>query len=99
VEQVRPLNPELRVLGVLLSKYNARRTLTQAVEEQLEKNVRGLLGCGVFETKIDFTVDIPSSQACGQSLADYKKNSKAAANYRALSEEILRRYAKEIKKL
>jgi len=94
VEQVKPLNPDIRVLGVLLVKYQNRRNLTKSLESVLEANVNKLLNCGVFNTKICFTVDIPSSQASGLSVRDFKCNGKATHDYEDLSDEIL----KEIQK-
>lgn len=90
VNDVKPLNPGIKVLGVLLVKYQNRRNLTKSLENVLNDNVRDLLGCGVFDTKIRFTVDIPSSQASGLSVRDFKSNSKATSDYAELSNEILK---------
>ena len=43
----------------------------------------------VFNTKIRFTVDIPSSQALHLSISDYKPKSKVAIDYKNLTNEIL----------
>lgn len=94
VEQVKPLNPGIKVLGVLLVKYQNRRNLTKSLESVLNENVNKLLDCGIFSTKIRFTVDIPSSQASGLSVRDFKSGSKATKDYEDLSDEIL----KEMKK-
>ncbi len=93
VEQVKPLNPSLRVLGVVLVKYQNRRTLTRHLEGVLSEKIKELLNCKLFDTKIRFTVDIPASQASGLSVRDFKLNSRATVDYTALADEIL----KEIK--
>lgn len=94
VEQVKPLNPSIKVLGVLLVKYQNRRTLTKSLESVLNENVNKLLDCGIFNAKIRFTVDIPSSQASGLSVKDFKSNSKATKDYEDLSVEILKEMRK-----
>lgn len=89
IEQVKPLNPNLKVLGVLLVKYNPRRVLTRALEERLVGAVNTMLGCDVLKTQIRFTVDIPAAQASGVSVRKYKPSGKAAQDYNALCDEIL----------
>ena len=88
IEQVRPLNPAIKVLGVLIVKYNPRRNLTQVLESTLEASTLRLLDCPVLKTKIRATVDVPGAQASGLCVKDYKKESKAAFDYAALYNEI-----------
>lgn len=90
VEQVKPLNPGLKVLGILLVKYQNRRNLTKSLESVLSEKIKDLLTCRIFDAKIRFTVDIPSSQASGLSVRDFKSNSKATNDYEKLSDEILK---------
>ena len=89
VKQVRPLNPDLKVLGVLLVKYNPRRVLTRTLEDKLAGAVNSLLDCNVLTSNIRFTVDIPAAQASGVSVRDYKPSGNAAQDYGALCDEIL----------
>lgn len=93
INEVKPLNPDIKVLGVLLVKYQQRRTLTRALESVLCDQTQAALGCAVFDTRIRFTVDIPASQASGKSVRDYRPGSKATDDYQALAAQIL----KEIK--
>lgn len=93
INDVKPLNPGIKVLGVLLVKYQQRRTLTRALESLLCNQTQQALGCDVFSTRIRFTVDIPASQASGKSVRDYRPGSKATDDYKLLTDEIL----KEIK--
>lgn len=88
IAQVRPLNQEIKVLGVLIVKYNSRRTLTQALEAKLGAAVERLLDCEIFRTKIRATVDVPAAQATGLSVKEYRRDSKAAKDYSALADEI-----------
>ena len=89
IEQIKPFNNGIKVIGVLLVKYNARRTLTKALESKLSQSTREMLGCDIMNAKIRFTVDIPSAQACGMSVYDYSSKSKAAFDYEELIAELL----------
>lgn len=90
ITQVRKLNKNLKVLGLLLVKHNGRRALTKAFQEVLDGAAKTVFDSTLFETTLRFTVDIPASQAMHQSVRDYKPSSKAAAEYVALAAEILR---------
>lgn len=89
INQVRQMNPTLDIMGLLVVKYNQRRSLTKTFESVLEKQSKDLLDSRVFESEIRFTVDIPTSQAYHLSVRDYKPNSGAAEDYRQLTDEIL----------
>ena len=89
IEQIKSLNSSIKVLGVLLVKYNPRRKLTQALERKLSDATERLLGCGILKTSIRFTVDIPAAQASGMSLSQYKPLGKATQEYSELCDEIL----------
>lgn len=88
IEAVKPLNPKLRVVGVLLVKYNPRRILTGKAENKLIEATRELLGSKVLQTKIRFTVDIPAAQASGAACYEYNPKSNGATDYAALADEI-----------
>lgn len=90
IEQIKPLNQNLKALGVLLVKYNPRRVLTRALEERLVEATKELLHCGVLDTRIRFTVDIPAAQATGLSARAYRPSGNAAQDYAALTNEILK---------
>lgn len=89
IEQVQQLNKNLKVLGILIVKYNGRRSLTAHIEKVLNAAAGSVFDSKVFKNKIRFTVDIPSSQALHLSVADYKANCKVAIDYRNLTKEIL----------
>jgi chromosome partitioning protein len=83
------LNPDIKVLGILMVKYQPRRRLTKAVEEKINDFAKKHLDCGVFETKIEYGVAVPASQASKVSIFDYDKNSKPAKNYLNFVDELL----------
>lgn len=89
INQIKPLNANIKVLGVLIVKYNARRSLTKALESEMASSTQELLGCNVLSAKIRFTVDVPSAQASGLSVYDYNSKSNATLDYIQLVDELL----------
>ncbi len=83
------LNPDLRVMGLLITKYSGRRIMTRSAEKTLDRVAKELLDSKVFQTKISNLSDIPYSQAEGVSVKDYKTKSKSAKEYESLVDEIL----------
>ncbi len=72
IETVRnSFNPQLKVLGILLNKYNPRLTLSKDVLE-LAQEVARQLGTSVFETKIRRGVGAAVAPAHGQSVLTYQ---------------------------
>ena len=81
-------NPTLKVLGILLVKYNPRRKLTLAFEEHLATKGKELFSADIIPVKIRYTVDIPVSQAQKQSIFEYKPKSAVAQEYKSLGDYI-----------
>lgn len=79
----RFFNPNLDVMGVLFTKYNARMNLTREVEEMANEIVKQL-GTVVLNTKIRRSVAVAESPAHGESILTYAPNSNAAVDYNAL---------------
>lgn len=81
IETVRAsFNPNLRVLGILLNKFNPRLTLSQEVLE-LAEQVAEQLGSHVFESKVRRSVGVAMAPAHGQSIVTYQPNSKPALDF------------------
>lgn len=85
VEQVREINRELTLLGVVLTMYDKRNTLTGVIEDA----ARQRFGDYLFETKIPINVRIPEATLDGVSVGEYEPTSSGAEAYRALAEEIV----------
>lgn len=80
IEAVREsFNPQLKVLGVLLNKYNPRLTLAREMLE-LAEQVAAQLGSRVFPTKIRRGVGVATAPAHGQSVLTYRPASKPASD-------------------
>lgn len=88
VDQVRRrLNGGLRVLGVLLTMYDARNRLTREVTEE----VRRCFPEQLFTTVIPRTVRLSEAPSHGKSILHYDIKSKGAEAYLRLAEEVVRR--------
>lgn len=85
------LNPKLSVLGVLIVKYQPRRSITKQFENVMAQLADNYLHCKLFDTKICYAVAVPTSQAAKQSVVEYDKKSKAAEGYVAFAKEVVAR--------
>ena len=84
IEAVRSsFNPDLKVLGILLNKYNQRLTLSREVLDLAEEVARQL-GSQVFTTKVRRSVDVAMAPAHGQSVLTYKPDAKCSMDFRKI---------------
>jgi len=77
-------NPELKISGVLATKYDPRTTLSETTVSEI--NTQGL---PIFQTKIRISVDIIRSQMARAPVSIYAAESHGAIDYNSLAEEIL----------
>jgi len=89
VENAQRLNPSLRLLGHVVTRYDSRLLVHQAYEKRL----RSLYGDQVFQTVIPEAAAFKVALACRQPVNISSPRSKAAKTTRALCEEILERTA------
>jgi len=88
VEKVRARpNPNLKVLGVLITLLDKRTTLAKDIHEQ----IRQVFGEKVFETVISKSVRLEESPAFKESIFTFAPNSSGAVEYTRLCEEVMRR--------
>ncbi|MEK7589426.1 MAG: ParA family protein [Patescibacteria group bacterium] len=80
------LNPDLQVLGVLLTMYDKRNQLSQQVLNEVMKNFPGR----VFESVVPRMVSVAEAPSFGKTLLQFDPGSKAAQAYRQLAEEIIK---------
>ena len=85
----RCYNSRLRVLGILLNKYNQRFTLNREVLD-MAGQIAAQLDTTVFEAKIRTSVSVAEAPAHGESVLSYAPASKPASDFRALIGEITR---------
>ena len=81
-------NPSLAVLGIVLTRYNTRSIISKEVTELIEK-VAEELGTKLYKTKIKECTALKEAQAVKQDIFNYAPKSNAAADYKALVNEIL----------
>ena len=88
VERLRAsLNPNLNILGILLTMFDGRTRLSQEVEE----NVRNHFSDLVFKAVIPRNVRLAEAPSYGQPIYAYAPASSGAQAYRQLSEEVILR--------
>ena len=83
----RSLNPELEVVGVLLTMYDARTNLSQQVTEE----VNNFFGKKVFTTIIPRNVRLAEAPSHGMTIIEYDKSSKGSLAYGNLADELIAR--------
>jgi chromosome partitioning ATPase len=81
------LNKDLKVLGILLNKFDKRTTLARDVEE-MAGGLAEQISTKVFETKIRPGVAIAEAPAHGEDIFSYNKRSPAVTDYARFIEEI-----------
>ncbi|NBI66758.1 ParA family protein [Pseudoflavonifractor sp. 60] len=87
----RCYNSRLRVLGILLNKYNQRFTLNREVLEMAEQ-IAKQLDTKVFQARIRSGVAVAEAPAHGESVLSYAPDSKVARDLRLLLNEVVREY-------
>ena len=83
----KKLNPELEILGVVLTMFNLRTQLSRQVKEETDK----YFGGKVFKTVIPRNVRLAEAPSHGLAICDYDKNSKGAKAYESLAKEVIKR--------
>ena len=81
------INPDLEVLGLVLTFFDARKRLNRDVEDAL-MNEWGEL---IFKTRIRDNVRLAEAPSSGQDIHAYSKASAGAEDYQALAKEFLKR--------
>ena len=87
----RHYNSRLKVLGILLNKFNQRLTLNREVLD-MAAQIAAQLDTKVFRTRIRASVAVAEAPAHGESVLTYAPDSKPAGDFRALLREIQREY-------
>lgn len=85
-ELIRRLNSNISILGFVLTKYDARKTMTREVEAELLKDYGK---DKVFKTHIRSNIALAKAQEKGVNIFQFDKNAHAAKDYTALAEEFL----------
>lgn len=84
------LNPTLELIGVLVTMYDVRTTLSAQVYAEIAKHFPGK----VFETKIPRNVRLAEAPSNGLPIGSYDGLSKGARAYKAATKELIGRIKK-----
>jgi chromosome partitioning protein len=88
IQQVRQaLNPGLDILGVLITLYDSRNSLSAQVKKELEN----YFGAKLFETVVPRNVRLAEAPSFGKTIAEHDKWSKGARAYKSLAREVAKR--------
>jgi chromosome partitioning protein len=88
IEKVRQRpNPELRILGVVITMHDRRTALGRDIREQIRK----VFGEKVFRTVISKSVRLEESPAYRESIFTFAPDSSGATEYYSLCEEVIDR--------
>lgn len=93
VKRVRAsLNPNLDLLGVVVTMYDKRTILSREVRAELKKH----FGDRVFESVIPRTIRLAEAPSHGKTIHEYDKFSKGATAYKSLAKEVIKRTEEKI---
>jgi chromosome partitioning protein len=88
IEKVRVrANPDLRILGVLITMHDKRTSLARDIRAQIDK----VFGKKVFKTVITKSVRLEESPAYKESIFSFAPDSSGASEYYRLCEEVIDR--------
>lgn len=88
IQQIRKgLNPSLEILGVAVTLYDSRNSLSDQVRKELEKYFTDK----VFTSVIPRNVKLAEAPSFGRTIIEHDKWSKGARAYKALAREVEKR--------
>ncbi len=88
IEKVRSrANPQLRILGVVITMHDKRTSLARDIRQQIDK----VFGKKVFRTVITKSVRLEESPAYKESIFQFAPDSSGATEYYRLCEEVMDR--------
>ncbi|HUP26460.1 MAG TPA: ParA family protein [Candidatus Limnocylindrales bacterium] len=81
------LNPDLNLLGVLVTMFDARTSLAEQVVKELEQH----FSSSVFKTRIPRNVRLAEAPSYGKPISEHDKWSKGARAYKQFTKEVVSR--------
>ena len=81
----RSLNPNLKIVGILLTMFDKRTNLSYQVAEEAEKYFKDL----VFKTTVPRNVRLGEAPSFGKPILLYDANSTGAKSYFDLAKELM----------
>ena len=87
ITSIKKINKKLALLGILLTKYDDRKTMNKQVKMQMKQE----FGDKLFTTAIRNNIQLAKAQEAGLDIFSFDKHSHGAEDYEALTNEFLRR--------
>lgn len=88
IERVQnAINPNLSILGVVLTMFDSRNSLSDQVRDELSKH----FGNNLFTTVIPRNVRLAEAPSFGRPVSEHDKWSKGARAYKNLAKEVMNR--------
>lgn len=81
-------NPSLKVMGILLTRYNGRAVISREIAEMLEETA-SKMETRLYRSRIRECTALKEAQAVKESIFSYAPRSNASADYKALIDEIM----------
>jgi chromosome partitioning protein len=79
-------NPSLKLSGIIINRWGGRN-----LNKEIENSLRQMYGDIVFKTKIRENISIAEAPSFLQDVASYAPGSHGAEDYKALTEEVIKR--------
>lgn len=86
----RQLNPDLEMLGLLLTQFDQRKGVNKQVKERIKMDFGHLL----FQSEIRNNIALAKAQQYGVDIFHYDKSANGAQDYMQLAQEFLERISK-----
>jgi chromosome partitioning protein len=88
IERVQQsVNPDLQIIGVVLTMFDSRNSLSEQVKAELDKHFQDR----VFNTIIPRNVRLAEAPSFGKPIGEHDKWSKGARAYKSLAKEVMNR--------
>lgn len=78
------LNPKLKLLGIVMTMFDSRTSLSQQVVDEVKKH----FGAKLLDTIIPRNVRLAEAPSFGKTILEHDKWSKGARSYKSLAKEI-----------
>src|SRR6201996_9603631 len=83
----KKLNPHLKLMGMVMTKYDERKQMNVSVRKQLQEKLDGK----VFRTVVRTNIQLAKAQEAGRDIFSYDRSSNGAKDYRQLAQELMKR--------
>lgn len=84
-------HPDIRVMGILLTRFDMRTTANRQMRAVVEESIAPALGTTLFNTYIRNTTAVKDAQIELTDILTYDRNSTAGMDYRAFVDEVIER--------